>query len=445
MPKTLKVESQITNTGVSLKINHKDYAISYPEEVWKHTNQNLKLFFQQHITLADTHFLPLMLNYSLINYDIPVPFFEPFLFKNQLYDMLYCESVDNAKHLEYLRKFYNLQYQYKSDTSQLPYNIDAKNFKQHKEIAVIPFSFGKESVATLGICLELGIEPILIYVQEPSQPYEEKVKRQLLTDLAKEFNIKTHYLKHEPGLFRYGKAFNLIKQSELGWGTEATTFLLLMLPFIFYYGASLVLFGNEYSNNETYLKNDWQVYSSYDQHPEWVFQQNNLLASLTSGKTQVRSMLEPLEESSVFYLLHHRYPKLAKYQFSCHARKPLLNKSNWCHSCSKCWFNNALALSFGIDPAGLGFQENFIHDLSFFNKQIMSRIAKDPELQFLYLALQKRGIFSGHDKIKSPHQWSWYKNRYSILKDAIHLPENYIDRLKTIFIDELKSMKKSLP
>jgi len=445
MNKVLKIKSSLITNGISINVKNKDYALEYPHEIWTKTPEEVKIFLQEHITVANTHYLPLMLDYSQIDYDIPIPFFEPFLFKNQLYDMLYCEDVDKTFRLKYLQKFYNWEYKFKKSNSQILNNINIQNFKHDKPVAIIPFSFGKESLATLGLCLELDIEPILVYVQEPSQPYEEMAKKEMLNELSSVFKIKSYYIKNDPGLFRYGRAFNLKKQSEIGWGTEATTFLLLMLPFIFAYGANMVLFGNEYTNNESYIKNGWRVFSSYDQHPDWVFQQNNMLSSITANKTQVKTMLEPLEESSVFYILHNRYPKLAKYQFSCHARQPLTNNSHWCHVCSKCWFNNALALSFGLDNTSLGFKKDFIYDTKFFEKQIKPRIKDDPELQFIHIALKLRGIDLGFNKIKNLHQWNWYKDRYTILKPAIHLPNKYIDKLDQIFKKEVESMKTALP
>lgn len=72
----------------------------------------------------------------------------------------------------------------------------------------------------------------------------------------------------------------------------------------------------------------------------------------------VYSALEPLEELSIFYMLHTKFADIGKYQFSCSATHPLVKGSQWCHDCAKCYRNYVFSLAIGIDPASIGFKQD---------------------------------------------------------------------------------------
>jgi hypothetical protein len=38
---------------------------------------------------------------------------------------------------------------------------------------------------------------------------------------------------------------------------------------------------------------------------------------MSGDRCYLKSLLEPLHQISIFYILHHRYPELGKYQTSC--------------------------------------------------------------------------------------------------------------------------------
>ena len=443
----LNIIGKLIDDGILIVVKGKKYQIKYPAIIWRQTPDQLKKILLENLTFAETHWLPLLLNNETIVYNTPAPLFEPFFFKNQLYDLLYCETVDKVSQLSYLKKFYNLEFVFSSEKTTLP--NPSLNYK-NSNTAIIPFTFGKESLVTLALCLELGIKPVLVYCQEPVQPHEEKYKLGELKKIEKKYKIKTYFIRHDPGLFRYGKTFNFKKDTDIGWGTQITLLAILSLPFVYYHQARYILFGNEYSNNEMTQKNGWKIFSSIDQTGSIVPQQSNLIRLLTSGQCEVKSSLDSMEEINIFYLLHHRYPELGRYQFSCSAEKPLKCGTQWCHDCYKCVRMYLFAEALGFSVADLGFKEDLLADLRKWNHYFGKEIKTGPvsELDFAFYLLHLKGDQTvcvkkfRKDKLPRFKNWSWYFKNYTTIKPTINLPGKYNIKMIEIFKDEMKSFKK---
>src|SRR3989338_613150 len=279
--KVLTVRAKLILNGIAIKVLDKIYKAEYPRHIWQSTPQSIRQVLLDNLTLAYTHILPLILDKNKIKYDFTIPFLEPFFFKNQLYDLLDCERADQVKHLSYLKNFYNLEYEFKPGKSQLPNNKQIPRLPTEKPTAVLPFTFGKESLLSLGLCLELGIKPILVYCQELGHPYEEKYKLKKITKLKQEFKIDTYFIKNEPGLFRYGISFGLKNKTEIGWGAQTTILALAMVPFVFSYKAQYIIYGSEFSNNDYLWQKGWKSYVSFDQTGFWSREQDIMVKLLT--------------------------------------------------------------------------------------------------------------------------------------------------------------------
>ena len=451
----LNIARKITLQGIDVIVENQKFSIVYPGKVWQGLAKPLKELFSDNITFAETNFLPIMLGKKGANYNFGYPLGEPFLFKNQLFDMLDCERSDGVFHLSYLKSFYNLEFNYLANQEKLPKQDGIGRWNSSTVKAVLPFSFGKESLVTFALCLELGIEPILVYCQEPVQPYEEKYKLNKLERLTKEFNVQAYFIKHQPGLFRYGRAFNLKNKTEIGWGSQTTLLSLLVLPFVYHHQARYILTGSEYLNNDISFKAGWKIFYSADQTAEMSLAKNALVGILTNGQCEVKNSLEPLEELLIFFLLNHRYPKIAPYMFSCMAEKPLLGGSQWCHNCHKCnqMFLNAVAC--GFDPAKLGFKKNLLEHSQFFDECFSDpwkAFLPDPDLEFSFMIALKRGLkfryLQAFQKTVLPKirkKWNYYNDFFTSLKPADNLPLPYRDQMMKIFQEEINCFKKILP
>ncbi len=452
-PTPLRIQARDTDNGVLLLVDDRPFRIEYPEGLWGETPPSIRQTLVESLAFGNTHFLPLMLGKSKIDYDFGLPIFESHLFKNQLYDLPSCEKADGAEPLSYLKRFFNLDLTFKNTPGALPDFSQIPRFTSEPPTAILPFTFGKESLATFALCQELGIRPILMYSQEPAHPHEEEYKVKQLKNFSQEFNVPAYFIQNEPGLFRYGKAFGLKESTEVGWGSQTTLLALMALPLVFRHGARHILFGSEFLNNEFELRNGWKSHNSFDQSSFWTRQQSNMMRLMTRGQCTVQSSLEPIEEINIFHLLHHRYPAIGKYQFSCSGEHPLYNGTQWCHACYKCVRMYLFALCCDIDPASIGFQKNLLEreDLfsHYFGTEFKTGALQD--LDFAFYALLKKGIDSPLVKRfkaeKLPHlkPWEWYRSYYSSLQPEENLPPAHRDRLLSIFREEIRAFGDLLP
>ena len=451
----LKVQASAIENGISISLDIlpcKKFTIEYPDDIWQKTPPSIQRVLADNLAFANTHFLPLMLKKKSIAYNFPAPLLESFLFKNQLYDMIYCEQADNVPHLSYFKQFYNLEHTFNaSKESALPDNKEIGNFQNKQDSAIIPFTFGKESLLTVALCIELGIKPILVYSQEPSHPYEEVYKLKKLEEFKKEFNIDAYFIKNGSGLFRYGKAFQIKSSTEIGWGSQTTILALMMLPFVYQYQAKYILSGDEKLNNEFENYQGWNSFSSNDQTSVWTLQKNNMIRLLTKGQCFVKSSLEPLEEIAIFWSLHNKYPEFGKYQFSCSAEYPLYENTAWCHKCYKCARMYLFAEACGISPETIGFKKNLLQRKVFghyFGKE--KKTGSTQELDFAFYILYKKKklneLFHIFEKEKLPmlKPWTWYKNNFLNLQEAMNLPNIYKPKMLKIFEHELHNLYQNI-
>ncbi len=449
----LYIDAHVTNRGVRIDIQKKHYDIEYPTEVWRGIPNSVKQTLLENLTYATTQVVPLALKKKKVIYNTNPPITENLLYKNQIQDLINCATGDNKPTLHYLQQFYNLETVYKpGGHSTFPDPKEIKTIKNKKPVAIVPFTFGKESLTTVALCREVGIEPILVYCQEPSQPYEQAYKLKKLKEFSKEFGLKYYFLQNDTGLFRYGKAFG-IARTELGWGTQTTVLAIMMVPFALKHGAKYILFGSEYSNNEYEWNNGWKEWLSCDQTPENTDNQNNIVRLLTNNQCGVRSTFQPLDEINIFYILHHRYPEYGKYQFSCSAELPLPKGSQWCHKCYKCARMFLFAAVADVDPAKIGYQKNLLRTPHMFDHYFGTEFATGSahELDFSFYALHKKNYQSLYaklftrNKLKHLHPWSEYVKHFTTTKDAETLPEEFNNKMTKIYHAELASFKKMLP
>jgi hypothetical protein len=453
MKSLLKVNGALIADGIKIKVRNRSFTIKFPKKIWDQTPKGLKIVLKDNLVFANTHLLPLILDTTAIEYSTNYPLLESFFFRNQLYDLLFCESVDQVPRLSYLKQFYNLEYSFANNQSSLPSSNDFfKPGSEKKPVAILPFTSGKESLVTLGLCLELGIKPVLVFVQEPIQTYEEEPKKKILKWLKNRYHLDTYFVVNEPGLFREDRAFNLKPGTELGWGTQTTILALLMLPFVYASKARYLLFGNEFSNNEFSLIDGWKCFPSYDQSSFWTAQHNNIIILLTGDRTQLKSILEPLEEIQIFFLLHHRYPELGKKQFSCFGQHPLVSGSQWCHQCYKCARMYLFARALDLDPTHLGFKEDLLQKPQMFEQYFGQKVVtgSNIELDFAFWLVSKRGYPSPYvkqfrqEKLPYLKKWQWYQDHFTEIKRASNLPSEFQNKLLSIFKQEMKIFKKKI-
>lgn len=449
LPKKITIGSSIRKYGIDIFVNKRPFPIKYPQKIWEKFPKELKNVLMDNLTYSSTIFLPQMLNLRKIQYETHRPLSETFLFKNGIYDMPISAIADKTSPEEYIKRFFNTRFLFKTNSIRTPSKVDFN--KNDHPIAIVPFSFGKESLLNLALCLELGIKPVPVLFVEPSHAYEYLHKKKLLKKIEKEFNVKVHIVENNPGLLRYGKIWNL--NTELGWGLHTTDYVLMSLPFAYKYNASMIILGNEQGCSDYFYSKDGILIfeAAYDQHSDWTTQQSLLGSLLLGRKIDVVSFVEPLHEIAEMNILHKKYPTIGKYQMSCFASNKFAIKSRWCQQCTKCGYMYALAKGVGVDTKSIGFTEEMFdkkHEKAFdfffnFNEEEPEYGTYEEIVTAFYLAIKhgskgyllekyKKEIFPKHKKeIKK------YIRKYLSRVKEDNVPPKYRERLIRIFDNKL--------
>jgi hypothetical protein len=362
LPKQLEINAKITPSGMVILVNGEEFPITYPQEVWKTYPKQDRDILLDNIAYSSTIFLPQMLELHSIFYHTSRPVAETFLYKNGIYDMPICAIVDGKPSMDYVKRFFNTQYLFADNQIKVPPKVDFNPKLPKKRSAIVPFSFGKESMLSFALCKELGIEPILVNFIEPANEFEYMHKKRLMEEFEKKAKVKVYTVHYEPGMLRYGKRWGL--ETELGWGLQTTEYALLCLPFAEHFKADYIVLGNEQSCNDIfYNKEDILTFKAgYDQHGDWATQQGLLSSILAGKKIQVISFMEPVYEIAITRILHNRYPEYGKYQMSCMADNDNAANNRWCQHCVKCGYMYALCCAAGLDLARVGFTENLFDE-----------------------------------------------------------------------------------
>lgn len=451
MPRyTLDVHTHSMPEGFALTVNGTRLSARYPSPIWSSTPDVVKRALLENQAFGWTHYLPLMLKQPTIRYNTPQPLFEPFFFRNQFCDLLQVEHADGAPELEYLRRFYNTELEFRRGAATIPRETFIP--VQNPERVILPFTFGKESLLVLGLTQELGLDPILMYCEEPVQPYEGPIKRALLRKFERRRGVRTVFIENSLGKLRYGRAFGLPKSTEIGWGNQTTLLVLFAIPLAFRFKASSILFGSEISNEEVTSRAGWREFLSFDQTAFWTSAQDSMARVLTGNATSVHSVLQPLEELAIFFILHRRYPKLGELQFSCMAERPLIGDSAWCHCCHKCERMYLFAKVCNVDPKQIGFQRDLLNEPGHFQSLFGSTVKSGSmrELAFSFEVLARRRVKHLYSAAFKRHRvsgnlWNRYRTEFSSVRSTTNLPPYWKSRLVSIFKRELASFRTILP
>ncbi len=450
VPKSLAVDAKITSYGIDVFLNKARFPIKYPLNIWKSFPKDLKEVFKDNIAHSSTIFIPQILNKNAIHYKTARPLSETFLYKNGIYDMACSAHTDGASSTNYVKRFYNTRFTFEDENIKTPKRVDFKN-KLSKRI-IIPFSFGKESMLSYLLAKEVGLEPILVSVNEPVHTYELKHKKKIMTAFLKKFNVKLHSVDYGPGIMRYGRYWGL--DTELGTGLWVTDYSLLSLPFIHYYGASYIALGNEQSCNDVYYddENMLTFRSAYDQFKEWTTQLALLMSYCYGKRLQVTSFVEPLYELAETKILHGEYPEYARYQISCFAIKKSAKNNRWCQDCSKCAYLYPAFTAFNLDPKRVGFTENLFDKKhahlykTFFKREKNSHYygSQGEMAVAFYLSMQNGHKGFTLDRFKKELLPKFNKNKKNYFREylGIHetknIPDSFKKTILKIYKDSLK-------
>lgn len=352
-----KISSQVQDFGVSVKINNKIIRLRYPPTIWQRFPKMHRKILAQNIAFGLTFHIPyLFTTLKRMFYNIPVPLSESFFFKGLSLALpstaLMQRQKDKRMTSNLLRRLFDVDYVYSNTKTDIPpYN--RVSLSDH---AVMPFTFGKDSLLTFALAQELGLTVHPVYISEPYSPYEEITKKLLSEPFKKEFRTRISFLRNTLGILREPTGW-------FGWELQLTQYSLMLLPYVYAKRAGYILFSNEQSCDDTIIDEDgFRCNPVFEQSHGWLLQ-NSLMASIIGGNSlSIGTLLEPIHEIAIERILHQRYPKIAKYQSSCDLPEKPKTDGRWCENCSKCGRMYIMLLANGIDPHVVGFKRNLLRD-----------------------------------------------------------------------------------
>ena len=454
--KPLHIHSGVTDTGVEILFREKSYPIVYPAHVWEATPKETQTALKDNLAVATTMHLPLVFDSPSIIYHSGCPLLEPYFVQNFLKDIPSCTEVDGTSTDEAVRKFFNTEYQFLDPDIAYP----SRQPVDSPSGALVGTSFGKDSLLTYAVADEISLDPEMVYIVEQSMTYEQKHKTELARRFKNEFGKQLNILRHETGKFR-DYPYLGVPFTEMGWGLQTTEYALELIPFAYALKAQYLLFGNEQTATATYMDSEgrWTVHPCYDQSHRWTVHIDQITQTFSGRSVNTGSLIEPLMDMMIQYILAHRYPQLAKYQMSCFTETEAGRNYRWCHNCSICAKMYLMCVGSGIDPEKIGLRENMLERkykrffTLFGGKSITmtyahTKVGRDEQLFAFYLAAQRGAKGELVEEFKASPLYQEAKSRedelwktFCTLHTSISVPKELRASVNSIYKEELASFQ----
>ncbi|PIP62968.1 hypothetical protein COW98_01280 [Candidatus Roizmanbacteria bacterium CG22_combo_CG10-13_8_21_14_all_35_9] len=416
---SIHVFRKIKRTGVEIKIKKKKYLLRYPAYIWNKFPKSLHRTFADSVTYIATWHLPLVESSSII-YHFPHPPIESIFFKMLLYSI--PMNIFEEKSLytsELLKNFYNANFQTQFRGLNFT-NSGKKVKKQLKEKAILLFSIGKDSLLTYGLLKELAVTPILVFMREPQSAFENAHKKRLADKFYKKFNEEVDFFPLSIGRLR--QAIDLC----WGWDIILSQYSFILVPYYFYHQARYLFFGNEQSCNFCLRdKENYLVNPVFEQSvPAMQLLQD--IPQLFFIQTHIGSLVEPIHEIFITYILHHRYPEIGRFQMSCFSEEEAAKKKRWCGVCEKCARMYIFFKALGISPERVGFYNN---DMLSFKKE---------KYYVLFNGENNISVYGGSGLGRDEQLLAFYLAYKNGVKGEL------IYKFKSLFLEEAEKKKEKL-
>lgn len=337
--------------GLCVHFGNKNYNIIYPSKIWK--KFSLKQVWIENIAYLQTICMPFVSRFRKLEYNTGKPYF-----KNKFDELIIGEipgAVEKQKNMstkKALEIFRRTKYIF-NEKSVIP----EKTYRTYDYSSVVPLSLGKDSLLTLGLSREIGLNPAPVYINDTVSKKENNYKVNAIRKLAKQEKLNHVIIENQTEKLNDFETWNTC-ESRLGYMHMLSSFCFLSIPIAEYYNAGYIIIGNENNMSNSFLNKDGiRAYPSFGQTSIWTKKQNYMLEKYFGIK--VFSLIEQLSDIFLFKILHKRYPEIGKYQLSC-ADLDDSSEKRWCCNCSTC--SNAFInlLANGVAPKKLGFRKNML-------------------------------------------------------------------------------------
>lgn len=351
----MKIQSKLIPSGFSVGVNNRWIKNVYPKNVWSAFPKTLRQILADNAAYFFTaHFA--FEKKSQLDYEFPPPSLLSFFTHGLWYSL--PEAVLEIPEAKFtseglLRDAYNSGF--RTTFSGYPYpSISVQPHAIKNNSFLLPFSFGKDSLLTYALSRELGLQPHPVFFVEPTSSYENVNKEKLRVRFQKEFRETITPFPVPLGNLRQ-------KGARLwGWDMLLTQYTLLLLPYVYFWKPEYFFWSNEQSTNDVETdKQGYIINTTHEQGVFWTIHLNTLIRQFFSNTT-IASLIEPIHEMAILYILHHRYADIGKYQLSCFNDHPKSKLQKWCGHCYECARVYIFLLGTGIDPSHVGFVDDML-------------------------------------------------------------------------------------
>lgn len=357
----VRIEGKTLGNSIEIAISSKQLertlCLQYPNAVWKEYPKENKIKLLDNITYIFTAHLPFLLKGNIrLEYNTGYP---------------HVYSWANQCFMRYLPAYWYL-YRGRRGTKVFPLLKTMLNsracFAETKDIPprfpetvdeniIIPFTFGKDSLLTYNLARELGLNPTLIYFNEPTEEYAAKHKKELIGAFKEKTKEAVYYLDNPLGTLReYGEGW-------FGWELSLTSWALLSLPFAYKKKAGYIVFSSESSCNDFFYDDEnLKVTPDYEQSGQATEELSLMTQALSEGEVYITTFLQGVHDLGIIAILKNRYFSSSfKYLMSCWAETEAARDKRWCAQCSKCARLYVYLTANGIDPIKeTGFVDNML-------------------------------------------------------------------------------------
>ncbi|MDI6826427.1 MAG: hypothetical protein QMD36_04535 [Candidatus Aenigmarchaeota archaeon] len=346
------------DSGIVVNFNNEKFSLKYPTHIWSNFPDEMKDFFMDNYLFLKSVHLPLILNVNKIKLNTAPPLLKSFFLTMQFMDIPNISDFDDLQPDDLFKKFFNTSFKFNNGRVKYPNS----NFVSNENSSVLSSSFGKDSLLSLALTREMNLDNHPVWIEEKGAPLENRYKRKLIKKFKEEFDINVEKIHNETILLHSYHYLKISDDRNYILSHLLTEYALLLIPFLYNYEAEYLFFGNEQSCNQSYMsKSGYKCYPVFDQSSEWMQEINKLLNISLGKKIHVSSLVEPLHDIAIIKILRNRYPKFAKYQYSCFPDETTVNNfKRWCCHCSKCARLFIIFKALNVNTKKLGFRNNML-------------------------------------------------------------------------------------
>ncbi len=347
-----------TDCGFSLEIGG-DYfrappcEFRYPRDIWQAYPAKAALI--RELAYITTLATPLILEHPRVSYDTP----RPLLFER--YRALFAQAIPNLVEAipahsssEVFARFHALHHHFagNADTEALP--LQGWNPRR----AVLPLSFGKDSLLSLATLRELGYEVIPVSIDERMLPRGTALREPLMARLRREHDLECLSLVNEIQLLSDHEVLKT-PPTRLYQVQVHFIYALAMLPYCSYFGAPLIVLSNELLPGlDKVQREGYLLPQRYMQGEEANLEMDRMVQELSAGQVRVANPIGALGNLAIHTLLHRHFPEFGAYQVSCHLE--VTQHTRWCHDCERCSHAYLYFRALGLDPLAYGFEHSLL-------------------------------------------------------------------------------------